>query len=73
MTDDLTRPTNLEPDDRTPEGGGKYTLPAEGPVSIPGLGPTAEAGAAPGTAMTSAPGEVSQEVQETSDRSESER
>jgi hypothetical protein len=67
MTDDLTRPTNLEPDDRTPDEGGKYTLPAEGPISIPGLGPTAEAGAAPGTAMTSAPGEVSGEVSVTSD------
>ena len=68
MTDDLTRPTNLEPDDRTPESGGKYTLPAEGPVSSPvGHGPPSEAGAGPGTALTSAPGEASLEVQETSE------
>jgi len=70
MTDDLNRPTDLEPDDRTPDGGGKYTLPAEGPVSVPGVGPASEAGAAPGTAMTSAPGEASGEVRETSDEGE---
>ena len=68
MTDDTTRQTNLEPDDRMPDEGRKYTLPAEGPVSSPvGPGPASEAGAAPGTAMTSAPGEASQEVQETSE------
>ena len=67
MTDDTTRRTDLEPDDRTPDEGSRYSLPAEGPVSHPGIGPASEAGAAPGTAITSAPGEASQEVHETSD------